>query len=547
MIYNKHCNSFLSSRNQTVVALICSSLVLQACSTVQGGKPGENSTYDPCVENTARNIGAIAGGILGGVIAKQLSDAKSAVPIGLLVGGLIGAAIGKDVAKRECDLYKVAQKNNIQFVSARLKLPSSDGKGGEEVVGLSASLIDKDGAAGHFLPGSDQLTPAAAIYFKEIAASYTSQARTNGLPAQERAAVEKSKVLIVGHTDDQEDSARAAEISERRAKAVANVFKGAGVPEASIYYQGAGETLPIADNNVEPAKNRRVEIVDVANDEVMSAYLKSRISTSTYFKPVLPSSTVASSSVAQVRSSGGNAVSAASPTSIARSQSQARQSQIPRKLPIETVESERQVPAIAAALTPPPSGIDFGGNLFNVGTNQVNIGEPVQSFGFSSISVARADNPPSKSCVYDRPRISRSVKSLRDASEYKIGDYRPGAYGSSWVGMVNGHLVALNNVAVIRAGGLPASDPNVLIYKNFDQKGGASRKADYSATPLVNSYAGSKGLLYRVFFDKSAPVRCIDVVLPATPPFKAEQGYVYQDRRDQTFAIEFKPEVPARR
>ena len=526
---------------RTVAIAISSAIVLPACNTIPTSQSAPQSTYDPCTGDLARNIGIVAGGILGGIIAKQLSDSKSAVPVGLVIGGLVGAAIGKDVAKRQCDVFKVAQKNNIQFVSAQLKLPAVIGtalpKAGEDVVGLSATLIDKDGQAGHFLPGSDRLTPTASAYFAEIARSYVPATRMNGLNAQERVAIEKSKLLIVGHTDDQEDSAKAAELSERRAKTVATVFRNAGVPDAAIYYQGAGETLPLADNKTEAFKNRRVEIIDLANDEVMTAYLKSRVSTSSYFRPVQP----AISATAEQLAEGAKAPEAetlAKPKPAVRRPLQEKPTLgVP---PTVTPATVAQAPTTGL-------GIDFGGNVFNVTQNQVNIGEPVQNSGFSVFSVARADDPPSKSCVYDRPRISRSVKSLRDASDYKVSDMRPGAYGSSWVGMVNGHLLALNNVAVVRAGGLPASDPNVLIYKNFDPKGGASRKADFSATPMVNSYSGTKGLLYRVFFEKNAPLRCIDVVLPATAPFKAEQGFVYQDKKDQTFAVEFKPELPARK
>jgi hypothetical protein len=149
--------------------------------------------------------------------------------------------------------------------------------------------------------------------------------------------------------------------------------------------------------------------------------------------------------------------------------------------------------------------------------------------------------------VDDRARISHSVKSLRNGSEYKVSELQPGAYGTSWVGRVNGHLLSLNNVAVIRAGGLPANNPTVLIFKNFSEKDGVSRKPDFSIEPVVNTYAGSGGILYRVFFARGAPLRCIDVVLPASAPFKAEQGFVYQDRNEQTFASEFKPEVPGSR
>ena len=63
----------------------------------------------------------------------------------------------------------------------------------------------------------------------------------------DKAAVEVLKtkrILLVGHTDDTGSTTENANLSERRAAAVARVFQGQGVPAANLYYQGAGETLP---------------------------------------------------------------------------------------------------------------------------------------------------------------------------------------------------------------------------------------------------------------------------------------------------------------
>lgn len=530
-------------------ALTMASLALPACAPMPPANGGAQArAYDPCKDQSARQLGTAAGALLGGVLAKQMSHSKYAVPVGALLGAAIGEAIGKDVAKRQCDVYLVAMKHNLEFLSVSLKLPAASAAGGQEVVGLSATLVDRAGAASHFLPGSDQLTVAAKGYFAEIAASYVPAARKAGLGAQEAGLIDNSKVLIVGHTDDQEDSATAADLSERRARAVAAVFRGAGVPESSIYYQGAGETLPIADNrdSVGRARNRRVEIVDVANETVMASYLQSRVSTSSYFRAVganaaAPAPALAGAAPAIERTAAapkpgkkplpGPAVRiAAAPVPAARNAA----------APVAAARS-------AAAAVPVLAAMDFGGSQFDHLHHQVSFGDPVRSDGFSLFPVAVADDLPARSCVEDRARIARSVKSLRDAAEYKIGEYQPGAYGTSWTGKVNGHLVALNNVAVVRAGGLPAANPTVLIFKNYDEKGGASRKPEFSSVPAVNSYAGTKGVLYRVFFAKGAPLRCLDVVLPSKAPFRAEQGYVYQDKNEHTYATDFRPEVPSRK
>ncbi|WP_296946757.1 OmpA family protein [uncultured Massilia sp.] len=550
-----------------VASLVILSLALQGCAPmaqVPGAGGGAHAAADPCLDQGTAQIGALLGAVAGGVIAKQVSNGKYAVPVGILAGALIGQAIGKDVARRRCELATIARKHDLEMNTVVLQLPEANGKAAaDESVGMAASVVDKGGSAAQFLPNSDVLTPAARAYFGEIAAAYTPRARQQGMDAREAASVEQSKILIVGHTDDLEDSRVAADLSERRARAVANVFRAAGVPESSIYYQGAGETLPAADNNTAQgrAANRRVEIVDVANDGVMASYLQSRVSTSSYFQPVSGAAAVAAAAAPATATP----PSGAAPRAAKKGAAAARTAPAPagtapatataparvaaaRPAPAKTAPAKTAPAKAAPPAAPAERGVpDFGGARYSQLTHQVDVGKPLRNDGFTLLPLAHADEAPIHSCVDDRARVSHSVKSLRSGSDYKVGEFQPGAYGTSWVGRVNGHLLSLNNVAVVRAGGLPANNPTVLIFKDFSEKGGVSRKPDYSIVPVVNTYAGSRGTLYRVFFDKGAPLRCIDVVLPASAPFKAEQGFVYQDRQQQTFASAFKPEVPGGR
>ncbi|WP_332878314.1 OmpA family protein [Massilia sp. S19_KUP03_FR1] len=532
----------------------------------QPGRTGgaHQAAIDPCLDESPQNAGAVLGALAGGFVAKKVSNGKYAVPFGALLGGAIGHAIGKDVSRRRCELATIAKKHDLEMRTVVLQLPKAGQQNGanENAVGMSASVVDKGGAAGQFMPNSDVLTPTARGYFADIAATYTPRARSQGMDAQEAGSLQSSKVLIVGHTDDHEDTRAAADLSERRARAVANVFRDAGVPESSLYFQGAGETLPVADNNSAAgrASNRRVEIVDVANDSVMSSYLASRVSVSSYFQPVTEV-TAATPDKDGVRPGTGSAGASKKVASAAPARSNAGVKPLPKvassapaparaaapapKAPADT--PARVLAGAAAPLPAPANGLDLGGVKFDTRRHQVNVGQVLRNDGFSLLPLAIADEMPMRSCVDDRARVSHSVKSLRGGAEYKTGDYQPGAYGTSWVGTVNGNLVSMNNVAVIRAGGLPASNPTVLIFKDFSEKGGVTRKPDFTIVPVVNTYTGSRGTLYRVFFEQGAPLRCIDVVLPAAGPFKAEQGYVYQSRNAQLFASEFKPEVPRSR
>lgn len=119
------------------------------------------------------------------------------------------------------------------------------------------------------------------------------------------------------------------------------------------------------------------------------------------------------------------------------------------------------------------------------------------------------------SCQQDAPRISGEVKSFATGaalSEHATREYLPGMNGRAWAGLVNGHLVTLSPVAVLRDNATLVKDPKVFITQNYEKnKGGPSD----AYTAVANTYEGEDAILYRVFLEKpeQAPVSCIDVVI----------------------------------
>jgi outer membrane protein OmpA-like peptidoglycan-associated protein len=71
------------------------------------------------------------------------------------------------------------------------------------------------------------------------------------------------RLEIQGYTDSQGKDAYNLDLSQRRADAVRVYLVSNGYPPDLIIARGAGEALPIADNNTAEgrANNRRVEIV----------------------------------------------------------------------------------------------------------------------------------------------------------------------------------------------------------------------------------------------------------------------------------------------
>jgi OOP family OmpA-OmpF porin len=73
-------------------------------------------------------------------------------------------------------------------------------------------------------------------------------------------------VVALGHTDSIGSQAYNQQLSEKRAKAVADYLNGKGIPSEKIFTEGRGASQPIASNSNEAgrAMNRRVEIEVVA-------------------------------------------------------------------------------------------------------------------------------------------------------------------------------------------------------------------------------------------------------------------------------------------
>jgi hypothetical protein len=339
---------------------------------------------------------------------------------------------------------------------------------------------------------------------------------------------------LVGHTDDTGSSQANADLSEARARSVARIFVSRGFSEDQIFYQGAGETLPIADNHTEEgrARNRRVEVIDLSKDEAMAGYLANR-------KPILAYYRAPDATASKPEASGGVAPTSKTAQTVSSSTtpSDRKKANMAAKENPESLAEAEPTPEMNRQ--PGTHDIDFGGVPVHGRYTQVSIGSPpAPKSAFSFLGVAHADEAPIVgSCADDRPRISKGVKSLKSDKEAKFAtrDYLPGVYDSSWAGTVNGHLVALTHVAVLRDGGAPAHRPNLLVYENYS--GDKKATPTLSSTPEVNAYQGSDALLYRVFVGTS--LQCMDIVIPNKDPSHAPNSNMAYVLRGQPYQAAF--------
>ena len=574
--------------NALVIPCVAAALMTPGCAvdpkTGAQSIAGVKVSDDPCAK-TASAVGAVVGGVLGAVVGNQLNSKSAGTQsAAVAAGAALGGLIGRDIDNRRCDLYRIAEKYNVEVDVAQVVVPKgalpppgtsaasanagdsaradSAPSSSEGVVGLSVAVRDR---GRQFEANSDRLTPEARAMFTEIAQTYSfaKQLQKLGPSAtaedhrEAAASLRAKRILLIGHTDDSGSSRGNAELSERRAMEVSKLFREQGIPEAQLFYQGAGETLPIADNRTEEgrARNRRVEIVDATDDASFQKFLASRTQRLEYYRqsPPTPRTDTAVAQVPLPSPPPAPApAKATTPPAATATPSVSKSHPKPASLekPMSASSTKPSAPATASAVAPSAASVgapasrsafDFGGvpaanvvSIADFGSEVV----PRQVPTF--ISTAQASGGPvAPSCSVDRPRVSNGVKSLRDQKSISIAEYMPGLYSTSWMDTVNGNLVGLSNVAVLRDGGSPAMQPNLYIYRAYKPNSGA--KPDFAATPEVNVYRGDKALLYRVFVD--GPVKCMDLLFPYENTGEAKNASLFYDRERDLYVATFKPRL----
>jgi outer membrane protein OmpA-like peptidoglycan-associated protein len=563
-----------------MVVAVCTTIVSGCATDPRTGQPSFKQTFasdDPCANN-ARNIGIVAGALAGAILGNQVKHSNGARAIGALAGATIGGLIGKDMDDRRCALSRIAKQYDLKLqtstvsasgeVIADSKLQNNPHAEAikKSAVGMVVEIRDQPGRGSHFETNSDQLTEQAQRYFSAIADSYNARINANNMSdpkekADYIAQLSKRKILLIGHTDDTGNSRLNADLSERRARAVAAYMEKRGIPQDSLYFQGAGESYPIADNGSDEgrAENRRVEIVEVADVDAFNRFLADRKPRYEFYRTgeaPLEAVAAVTSPAPVVKPPAGK--SAASKAAIAKS--------------VTTPNSQPVAPAIAAAPStaatpmkapaPPaaaaaaqaqatkpgatvPNGIDFGGSPLTA-TGSADIGQLAsRSKGsFSLISTAYADEPPViADCSRDRPRAANGVKALANGQTYRTSEHLPGLYGKTWADQVNGHLVVLNKVAVLASNGAAANLPEFKVYAGYNPARAGNAAPTLSVTPEVNTYLGDKGLLYRLFLNGKGGLSCVDVVFSSEGGSVARKGSLVYWHNARLMSADFKPSI----
>ncbi|SHH51768.1 OmpA family protein [Marivita hallyeonensis] len=214
-----------------VIPALCGALVLSACT--EGGFSDPNDPNRQAKQGAA--IGAGVGALAGVLAGDDPEERRRGAVIGAVVGGAGGAIIGNQLDRQEADLRAQLGNDNVSIRNTGDRL----------IVTLPQDIL--------FATDSANLRPDLQRDLRTVGQSLLAYPNTT--------------VQVIGHTDNTGDAGYNLDLSQRRARSVANILMGEGVPSFRIQSIGRGEDQPIASNLTPEgrAQNRRVEIVILPN------------------------------------------------------------------------------------------------------------------------------------------------------------------------------------------------------------------------------------------------------------------------------------------
>ncbi len=215
----------------SIVLLLCASIIASCASWSNTGKGAAGGAAGGAA--VGAGVGALAG-----------NTAKGAI-LGAVIGGAAGTAIGAYMDKQARELDEELEGATVERVGEGIRVTFDSG-----------ILFGFD---------SYQLTPKAQENIREMAQTLKKYEDTN--------------ILIEGHTDDVGKESYNQQLSERRAKAVADYAKSIGVSASRITTRGYGEDQPVSENTTEAGRsaNRRVEVAIFANEDLQKRAKDGRV------------------------------------------------------------------------------------------------------------------------------------------------------------------------------------------------------------------------------------------------------------------------------
>jgi outer membrane protein OmpA-like peptidoglycan-associated protein len=207
---------------KAILYITAFSFIIASCKTLNNTQKG-----------TA--IGTTAGAATGAIIAGKHNTVLGAI-IGAAVGGAGGYAIGRSMDKQAAKIKQQVPDAQVERVGEGIN------------VTFNSALL--------FQINSSELSDSAKASLDKISGVFNEYPETN--------------ILVEGHTDDTGTDQFNTQLSEKRAKAVADYLEAKGVSNTRFTVKWYGENQPKYPNTSEANRqlNRRVELGIIANDEM---------------------------------------------------------------------------------------------------------------------------------------------------------------------------------------------------------------------------------------------------------------------------------------
>lgn len=508
-------------------SVVASALLFTGCA---------HNEFTKSIQDNFGKIGGTATGAgVGAIIGKKVGG-DSGMVIGAIAGGAIGYFIGSEIDERRNAIKEIALEESNKDKNNKVDLVFNDiNDGSGKKVGQSFIVATQKA---QFDSGKDNLNPEAKDMFVKIAKQYAKSGQS---------------VMIVGHTDSDGSDAYNQDLSERRAKTIGKLLRINGVKTDKIYYKGSGESEPIARNSTPKGKaqNRRVEIVEAPNEEMIAQYaLNRKINSSLFNKQKNPNIKLAKSNRTPSGGSGGHG-SGGSGSPLDMSGAKIGMPKLagkgePKFKDIDPLGNSLSTGVVgnyhvSNKKNSEPMGscnneyayskdslLDIKGEVTKLNENQLItlVGNPVKEADFSLVTPAVADENLMAyygTCLSDKPRKTGSVKKL-STGEVVLAkqnyDLAPALNGSSWGTQVNNEFIMISPVGVKRSNMQSVSCPEINAIKK-----GANQPWYGSSTEIV-SYNGHDGLLFRIYPEDTSKIQCIDMAYPHGNP-QGAKGVIY--------------------
>ena len=223
--------------SKTFFAVIGISVLISSCDTTRRTSNQTKGT----------GIGAIGGAVIGGIIGNNVGNKKNTA-LGAIIGAAVGGVAGNIIGNK---MDKQAEKIKTEIPGAKVERVG-------EGINITFDENNPDGtkAGVYFATAKYDITPNSRLAINKLVKVFTEYPETN--------------ILVEGHTDNVGAAAFNLSLSEKRANAVGNELKKAGLVANRLTVKWYGETQPKADNTTVEgrAANRRVEFSITANEKM---------------------------------------------------------------------------------------------------------------------------------------------------------------------------------------------------------------------------------------------------------------------------------------